>query len=251
MAKHFERDYKQLLERCLIQGELCENRTDVKTYKLFNQSFNIDISENFPIVTAKKVNFKHALTEFMWMMSGDTSLKYLNDNGIKWWDGFAKDGQLGKVYGYQIRKFNGVFDQIEYAKKEILNNSRRAIITLWNPTDLEDQALPCCFTGFNFVRQGDKLNMAMDFRSSDMFLGLPYDIQVGALLLATMAKKTGLKPNLLGINLKDAHIYETHRKQVIEYCKRPNYILPVLTIDKGYELSEYKHGSFIKAELIN
>ncbi len=248
---NFELQYKHLLKSVYNNGFLTANRTGVKTYKLFNQSLNINLKEGFPIVTGKKIFFKKSLGEFKWIYEGKTSLEYLHKHNIFWWDDFAKNNKLGKVYGYQIKKFNGVFNQIEYAIKEIKNNSRRAIITLWNPTDLKDQALPCCYTQFNFVRCNNNLNMVMHFRSSDLFLGLPYDIIVGALFLITVANKCKLSANQLGLNLADAHIYETHNKQVNEYLNSKIYNLPVLQGKyENYNLKEYKHGKFIKAYLV-
>jgi len=251
MKNNFELEYKQLLTNCLLENKLCGNRTNVKTYKLFNKSINIDLADGFPIITGKKIDFDKGLHEFLWIYNGKTDLKYLNENNIKWWDDFAINGKLGKVYGYQVRKYNGNFDQIDYCINEIKNNSRRAIITLWNPSDLDEQALPCCYTQFNFVRINDELNMAMDFRSSDLFLGLPYDIIVGALFLIAIAKECGLKPKMLGINLKDAHIYENHYNQVEKYLNLPIYNLPKIKINKGeYEIENYNCGPFIKAELV-
>jgi thymidylate synthase len=245
----FELEYKQLLMRCLLEGTLVNNRTKVKTYKLFNQSFNIDLEKGFPIVTGKKIFFEKALGEFEWIFNGRTDLEFLHSKNINWWDEFATDGKLGKIYGYQVRTFGGEFDQVDYCIEQIKNNSRRAVISLWNPADLKEQALPCCYTSFNFVRINDKLNMTMDFRSSDLFLGLPYDIIVGALLLIEVARECNLKPSKLGLNLKDAHIYEEHKEAVTEYHKAPIYVLP--TINENKELNNYKSGKLIKAKLIN
>ena len=247
----FEHQYKAMLMRTLIDGELTDNRTGVKTYKTFNNSLNINLKYGFPIITGKKIFFEKALAEFRWIYEGRTDLKYLNDNGITWWNDFAVNNKLGKVYGYQIKKFNGIFDQIDYVIQEIKNNSRRAIITLWNPTDLKQQALPCCYTQFNFVRINDKLNMTVHFRSSDMFLGLPYDIIVGALFLIEIAKECNLEPSMLGLNLADAHIYETHGEQIREYNNLPVYTLPELKGSyEDYSLPDYKSNKYIKADLI-
>tara|TARA_R110000824_G_scaffold48714_3_gene137370 strand:+ start:201 stop:983 length:783 start_codon:yes stop_codon:yes gene_type:complete len=247
----FEQEYKKLLLNTLEKGTLDINRTDVKTFKVFNKQINIDLTDGFPILTGKKIFFDKALSEFKWIFEGKTDLEYLHENKIFWWDEFAVDGKLGKVYGYQIKNFNGLFDQIEYVKNEITNSSRRAIITLWNPSDLKDQALPCCYTQFNFVRIKNELNMTMHFRSSDLFLGLPYDIIVGALFLHTIADDCSLKPVSLGINIADAHIYESHKDQVIEYSNLPIYNLPVLHGDYNtYNIKNYKANKFIKAELV-
>ena len=248
----FEKNYKDLFLKCLNNNETTSNRTGVDTYKLFNETINIDLSLGFPILTSKKIFFNKALAEFKWMFEGRNDLKYLHENNITWWDIFAKDGSLGKVYGYQIKNYNGKIDQINYAIKEINNNSRRAVITLWNPSELHEQSLPCCYTQFNFVRVNNKLNMSMAFRSSDLFLGLPYDIIVGALFLITIAKKCNLKPNLLGLNLADAHIYKSHIDAVKEYCNNDIYNLPKLLGNyKNYLLDNYISEKYIKAALIN
>jgi thymidylate synthase len=251
MNSSFENDYKKLLIDCLRNGELTKNRTAIKTKQLFNQTLNINLQQGFPVVTSKKIFFKKALAEFKWIYEGRTDLQYLHKHKIFWWDDFAKNNNLGKVYGYQVKKFNGIFDQIEYAINEIKNNSRRALITLWNPTDLQDQALPCCYTQFNFMRSNGKLNMAVNFRSSDLFLGLPYDIIVCALFLNTIAKETGLQPNMLGLNLINAHIYENHNEAVNEYLNAVNHKLPILKGNYNeYRLDNYKHEQYIKAELV-
>ena len=138
----------------------------------------------------------------------EVALSHVNDNNVNWWDGFAKNNKLGKIYGYQIRNYNGSFDQIKYVINEINNNSRRALITLWNPSELKEQALPCCYTQLNFVRINNKLNMSINFRSSDLFLGLPYDIIFAALFLHTIANECNLEANILGLNIADAHIYK-------------------------------------------
>tara|TARA_A100001201_G_scaffold32067_1_gene34545 strand:- start:3113 stop:3874 length:762 start_codon:yes stop_codon:yes gene_type:complete len=247
----FELEYKQLLMRCLLDGYLCKNRTSEKAYKLFNQTININLDYGFPIVTGKKIFFKKALAEFKWIYEGRTDLKYLQDNNINWWNDFAINNKLGKIYGYQLRKYNNSFDQVEYVINEIKNNSRRALITLWNPTDLKEQALPCCYTQMNFVRIGDKLNMSINFRSSDLFLGLPYDIIFAALLLKTIANKCNLKEHMLGINLADAHIYECHKDNVIKYYKSIKYGLPKLKGNyENYSLENYKHNKYIKSKLV-
>jgi thymidylate synthase len=167
---------------------------------------------------------------------------------VYWWNEFKmKNNKLGKIYGHQIRNYNNEIDQIKYCIKEINNNSRRAVITLWNPSDLKDQALPCCYTQFNFVRIENKLNMIINFRSSDLFLGLPYDVIVGALFLIKIAGKTNLIANRLAMNLADAHIYETHIPQVDKYINSIIYGLPVF---KKNKLINYKHNKYLKTKLI-
>ena len=246
----FEQTYKNLLLRVLQYGEENKNRTGINTLKLFNQSININLNEGFPIVTGKKIYFKKAIAEFKWIYEGRTDLKYLKDNNINWWNDFAVDGQLGKVYGYQINKYNNSINQINYCINEIKNNTRRAIITLWNPSDLKEQALPCCYTQLNFVRSNNKLNLVMHFRSSDLFLGLPYDMIFGALFLIEISKQCNLIPSQLGLNLADAHIYKNHINQVNLYLESDTYKLPQLKGDyNNYYLDNYKSNKLIKAPL--
>lgn len=242
----FEKDYQKLLIAILREGLLSSNRTGIDTYKLFNQNINIDLQEGFPILTGKKVYFDKGLAEFRWIYEGKTDIKYLNDRNVKWWNGYNQD-DLGKVYGYQVKSFNGVFDQIKYVIKEINNNTRRAVITLWNPCDFNEQVIPCCYTQFNFVKMGDTLNMVMHFRSSDVFLGLPYDIIVGALFLYSVAKETNLKPSMLGLSLADAHIYNNQVNSVEQYLHNEIYELPELLGDyDNYSLTDYTTNKFIK-----
>lgn len=246
----FENDYTNLLKDVLKNGVESENRTGINTTKLFNKSLNIDLTDGFPVVTGKKIFFNKALAEFQWMFNGNTDLKYLQDRGVNWWNDFAHKGSLGKVYGYQIRNYNNSFDQVQYVINEIKSNSRRALINLWNPTDLKDQALPCCFTQMNFVRTNNTLNLAVNFRSSDLFLGLPYDIIVVGLFLVTIAKLCNLNPSVLGINLMDAHIYKNHYNQTAKYIKATKYDLPILEGNyNNYSLKDYKSNKLIKAPL--
>lgn len=246
----FEQTYKDLLLRVLQYGEENKNRTNVNTLKLFNQSINIKLNEGFPILTGKKIYFKKALAEFKWIYEGRTDLKYLQDNNINWWNEFAINGQLGKVYGYQVKNYNNSINQIKYCINEIKNNTRRAIVTLWNPSDLEEQALPCCYTQLNFVRNNNKLNLVMHFRSSDLFLGLPYDIIFGALFLIEISKQCNLIPSQLGLNLADAHIYINHIEQVNLYLESNTYELPQLKGNyNNYYLDNYKSNKLIKAPL--
>lgn len=247
----FEKDYKRLLQNCLRYGELKENRTDSKTISLFNQSMNINLKEGFPIITGKKIFFKKGFYEYRWIREGMHTTNYLNQHDIHWWNQYANDrGDLGKVYGYQLRNFNGEFDQLDYIYREIKSNSRRACITFWNPTELNEMALPPCYTSGTFVRINNKLNFSLKFRSSDLFLGLPYDIIFGALLLHDVAKFCELEVGLLGLQLDDAHIYENHIDAVKKYLKRTIHSLPELN-DKHNDISTYLCGPLIKAELNN
>lgn len=245
----FENDYRQLLEDILNNGSISENRTGIETLKLFNKSMTIDLKDGFPIVTGKLVDFDCGKTEFEWIMKGSTNTDFLNKRGVAWWNQFAdENGDLGKIYGYQMRMFDGVFDQYEYVVNQIRQNSRRAVITFWNPCDLEEQSLPCCYTSFIFVRDNNELNMLMNFRSSDTFLGLPYDIIMGSLMLLNVAKRTGLRARFLGLSLADAHIYANHIEPVKKYLQTKNYALPVYN-DVAERILNYKSGPYIQAKL--
>lgn len=246
----FERDYKRLLNRIINTGGQVKTRTGVPAFKLFNQTLNVNTSMDFPILTGKQIFFNKIVGEFLWMYYGSNDLSKLHEYGITWWDEYAdEDGNLGRMYGYQFRNFNGVHDQIEYAIKEIKNNTRRAVISLWNPSDLEHQALPPCFTELIFSRDRIYLDLAITFRSSDVFLGLPYDIGVMALILDQVAKDVNLQPRMLGLNLVDAHVYKNHTQAAAKYLRRDIFQPPRLAYRKPYELVGYVHGPFIKAKL--
>lgn len=246
----FENDYKRLLSKILEYGTLEPNRTGVDCITLAGEFLQIDMSDNLlPIITGKKVWFEKAYHEFVWFIEGMTTTKYLNDNGIKWWDKFAKpNGDLGKTYGYQLRNYNGYFDQLDYVCNELKRKTRRAHITLWNPSELKETSLPCCYTGFTFVvtGNGSVLNMSMEFRSSDAFLGLPYDILVGALLMRQVARFTEMRMGKFTLVLNNVHIYENHLKQIKKYMNYKTYSLP--KFPNGPDV-DYKSGPYIKAPL--
>lgn len=249
----FELDYKDLIERIVNQGTDTPNRTGVDTVTKFGEQLTIDLREGFPIVTGKKIFFDKAWHEYLWILGGGRTTQYLKKNNIHWWDDFVvneHNGDLGPTYGYQLRSFNGVVDQMPYLYNEIQNNSRRACLTLWNPEQLMDVKIPPCYTFFNFVRIGNQLNMAVTFRSSDVFLGLPYDICVLALLLHKVARFLELKPAKLKLNLDNAHIYQNHTAGILEYLDRPIHRLPLFN-NITNKLNDYISGDFIKAKMNN
>ena len=249
----FEPEYKNLLSKALIYGDIKKNRTGIDTWSLFNESLTIDVTRGFPILTSKEIFFSKGLAEYNWIAQGLTHLTYLHRHGIKWWDEYAdKNGYLGKTYGYQLRSFNGEVDQLATVYNEIRNNTRRAHCTFWNPSELNQTVLPPCYTGMTFRRVGNKLDMALQLRSSDLFLGLPYDIIIGALFLIDTAKFCDLEPSVLGIQITDAHIYDNHYDQVKEYIDRESYNLPTLSANPNERnLIGYKHRPHIYAKLNN
>lgn len=245
----FESDYKKLLKSVLTNGTQVKNRTGVNAITSFGKELTIDLRLGFPIVTGKKIFFDKAYHEYRWIREGCSTIKYLNKHGITWWDSYADQaGSLGKTYGYQLRSFNGEKDQLEFAINEIRNKSRRAHITMWNPSELQETALPCCYTGMTFVRIGDELNLSIDFRSSDIFVGLPYDIIFGALLLTEVAEHCELKPCMLKMNLNNAHLYVNNIIPMKTYLEESMYKLPEYN-SKLNELIGYVYGSYIEAIL--
>jgi len=253
---NYELEYRKLLVSIKRDGSLKENRTGVDTISCFNKSLNINLAEGFPILTAKRMFPNKAYHEYVWMIQGLTTTAYLNRHGIKWWNEFADErGELGKTYGYQIRNFNGEVDQLEYLHREIQNNSRRAHMTLWNPSELAETILPPCYTGFTFMRVDKVLHMSMQLRSSDVFLGLPYDICVAAFMLKSIANFNDLIAGELGVQITDAHVYTNHKDQVDTYLSRsPSNFLPKIhNLDQHgvYSFEDYKPKPLIKATLNN
>lgn len=253
VTNKFENDYKSLLIEILKLGYPQKNRTGIIALTSFGKKISFDFKANptkMPVITGKKIFYNKAYYEFLWMWKGRSDTAYLKEHGIEWWNEYADDsGWVNKSYGHQLRFYNNSFDQIQYALQEIEVGSRRAYITFWNPTDIKDQVLPCCYTGMNFVRIGNVLNMEMSFRSSDVFLGLPYDFIVGALFLRLMSEISALVPGKIVYSLSNAHIYYNHTEQVEEYLKLPIYDLP--TYNQTAYLTDYQHGPLIKAELNN
>jgi thymidylate synthase len=244
----FEQDYRMLLAEVWGTGIEQETRTSMNAKVLFDRNLSIDLRDGFPIVTAKKIFFHKAYHEYIWMRDGMITTEYLNKHGIHWWDKYSdENNSLGRTYGYQLRNYNGDFDQLMFAANEIKMGSRRAHITMWNPSDLGHTPLPCCYTSFTFVRIGDKLNMSMNFRSSDLFLGLPYDICVGALMLIEMAKFCELEPVKLAIKIDNAHIYMNHEKPLMQYLEFEIHRLPTY-LNNGI-IGDYIHGPYIKADM--
>lgn len=252
MINEFESDYKNLVAEILIENEIIENRTGVRTLVDFNKHLTIDTRLGIPILTGRKIFFDKAYHEYRWIRDGLSTTKYLKDNDIHWWDAWAdENGNLGKTYGYQLRNFNGEVDQLEHVHWELKQNSRRAHATFWNPSELNETKLPPCYTGITFMRVGHKLNMSMQLRSSDVMVGLPYDILVAYFFLIEVAEFNDLRPNKLGIQITNAHIYENHLQQANEYLNRPIHRRPSLFKDTEghYFLTNYVHGEHIKMKL--
>lgn len=238
-------EYKALLAGIYHGGKNKDDRTGTGTKSVFGRTIIHDMELGFPILTSKRVSFNAARTELLWMLHGRTDLKYLEDNGVKYWRpdyerSGRTDGTLGPVYGKQWRDFNGV-DQLENLVKDIsINpNSRRLIVSAWNPAEMPDMVLPPCHYGFQVYINNGKMDLIWTQRSVDVFLGLPYDIAIYGLLLEMLAKGAKLKPGRLIGQLGDCHLYNNHLEQAKEYLNRPKRVLPKLQLDDSvYMYSE-------------
>ncbi len=285
------KQYLELLKYILKNGKEKHNRTGVDTISTFGYQTSYDISEYFPLLTTKKVYFKGVVAELLWFIRGDTNIKYLVDNDCNIWNDwpfevyrksleyqnetikefalkikssneFAKKwGNLGPVYGKQWRNFNGV-DQLMNVIKEIKNNpdSRRLIVSSWNPTEVKQMALPPCHSLFQFYVQDGKLSCELYQRSADAFLGVPFNIASYSLLTYIVAAYTGLKPGKFVHTFGDLHIYCNHLDQVHEQLKRTPKKLPKLVIKRlpkniedlqieDFEIIDYNPDPIIKAKV--
>jgi thymidylate synthase len=234
--------YLDLLGRILTEGEKREDRTGTGTISLFGHQMRFDLSAGFPLITTKKLHLRSIIYELLWFLRGDTNVRYLQENNVTIWDEWAdKAGELGPVYGKQWRSFPGkngeTIDQISWVIEEIKRNpnSRRLIVSAWNPADLSEMALPPCHLLFQFYVQNGKLSCQLYQRSADSFLGVPFNIASYALLTHMVAHVTGLQAGEFIHTLGDAHIYLNHVDQVKEQLTRTPYPLPKLQLNKSVD----------------
>lgn len=282
------KQYLDLLKFVKDNGVLKNNRTGVNTISYFGTQTRYDLNNGFPLLTTKTVNFKAIVHELLWFISGNTNIKYLVDNGVNIWnewpyenykksssyknetqqefiekiktdENFAKEfGNLGPVYGKQWRDFNGV-DQLKNIIEEIkINpNSRRLIISAWNPNDVKSMLLPPCHSLFQFYVLNNKLYCQLYQRSADLFLGVPFNIASYSLLTIMIANECGLAVGEFVHSIGDCHIYENHLDQVNIQLSRTPKKLPKLKIKnkksifdykfEDFELEDYNPDPFIKA----
>lgn len=272
MQTNIENEYKGLISEILNRGLSKADRTGTGTKSVFGRTIRHDMSEGFPILTGKRISFNAARTELLWILNGRTDLKYLEDNGVKYWrPDYERSGRtdetLGPVYGKQWRDFNG-FDQLEVLLQTIKHNpqSRRMVVSAWAPHEMKDMALPPCHYAFQVYINNGVMDLMWQQRSADVFLGLPYDIAMYGLLLEMLAKGAGLKAGQLIGQLGDCHLYNNHLEQAKEYRDRPRRAMPQLELDKGMfvtrdcqtvyipekdqiKLNNYNPYAAIKAEL--
>ena len=242
-----EKGYLNLLKDTIENGIKKETRNGY-TYSTFGAllRFNLENDIFFPLITTKKIFFKGVIEELLWMLKGSVSSKDLEEKGVNIWKGNSsreyldsvglqhyEEGYLGPIYGYQWRNFNGIIDQIKYLLSELsLKNSRRALISAWNPCQLKEQALPPCHLIYNFYKNDDNtLSCMMYMRSSDLFLGLPFNIASTAAFATIIATVMGMKVKDICISICDCHIYEEHIPQVEEQLIRKCFKFPNLTIN--------------------
>ncbi len=232
------KQYLDLLDHVMKNGEKKEDRTGTGTLSVFGYQMRFNLEEGFPLLTTKKLHLRSIVHELLWFLQGNTNVKYLNDNGVKIWNEWADEqGNLGPIYGYQWRSWPAPdgrhIDQITRVIESIRKNpdSRRHIVSAWNVSSLGEMALPPCHILFQFYVANGKLSCQLYQRSADIFLGVPFNIASYSLLLMMMARETGLQPHEFIHTLGDAHIYLNHLDQVRLQLSRKPYPLPQMTLN--------------------
>ena len=261
------RQYLELMEHVLADGVEKGDRTGTGTISVFGHQLRFDLGAGFPLVTTKKLHLKSIVHELLWFLAGDTNVKYLNDHGVRIWDEWADErGDLGPVYGQQWRSWptqdGKSIDQIAKLIETIRRNpdSRRLIVTAWNPADVDRMALPPCHCLFQFYVAKGRLSCQLYQRSADVFLGVPFNIASYALLTTMVAQVTGLQPGEFIHTFGDAHLYLNHLEQARLQLSRPPRRLPTMRLDpavkdifafryQDFLLEGYEPHPHIKAEV--
>lgn len=261
------KQYLDLMRHVRDNGTKKEDRTGTGTVSVFGHQMRFNLSDGFPMVTTKKCHLKSIIHELLWFLSGDTNIKYLQDNGVRIWNEWAdEEGNLGPVYGYQWRNWpsanGGHIDQITQIIDQIKNNpdSRRIIVSAWNVGEIENMALPPCHMMFQFYVADGKLSCQLYQRSADIFLGVPFNISSYALLTMMVAQVCDLEPGDFVHTLGDAHLYSNHLEQVEEQLGRKPFQSPVMKINpevksifdfkfEDFELVGYEAHPHIKAQV--
>ena len=232
------RAYHDLLRRILADGIRKDDRTGTGTLSVFGHQMRFDLSEGFPLVTTKRLHLKSIVHELIWFLAGDTNVRYLQDHGVTIWDEWADaNGDLGPVYGRQWRSWAApdgrTIDQMAWLVDEIRRNpdSRRLVVSAWNPADLDRMALAPCHCLFQFYVAEGRLSCQLYQRSADVFLGVPFNIASYALLTHMVAQVTDLKPGEFVHTFGDAHLYLNHLEQAQEQLMRSPRALPRLQLN--------------------
>jgi thymidylate synthase len=246
------RQYLDLMEHILADGAEKRDRTGTGTRSVFGHQMRFDLAKGFPLLTTKKLHVKSIVYELLWFLAGDTNIKYLNDHGVTIWDEWADDhGDLGPVYGRQWRSWptpdGGAIDQISNVVAAIRRNpdSRRLVVTAWNPAEVDRMALPPCHCLFQFYVANDRLSCQLYQRSADVFLGVPFNVASYAMLTMMVAQVTGLAPGEFIHVLGDAHLYLDHLDQARQQIARPPRRLPALHLNPAVtDLFAFRYEDF-------
>lgn len=259
--------YLSLLNRILTEGHQKGDRTGTGTLSVFGHQMRYDLQDGFPLLTTKKLHLKSIIYELLWFLRGDTNVRWLQDHGVRIWNEWAdENGDLGPVYGHQWRSWpdyrGGTIDQIAQVEEMIKRNpnSRRMLVTAWNPAEVEDMALPPCHCLFQFYVADGRLSLQLYQRSVDTFLGVPFNIASYALLLQMMAQVTGLQPGEFVHTTGDTHLYLNHLEQARLQLSRTPRPLPTMRINpdvksifdfryEDFELENYDPWPHIAAEV--
>lgn len=261
------KQYLELLSTVMETGVERSDRTGTGTKSLFGYQMRFNLDDGFPVLTTKKLHLKSIIHELLWFLKGETNISYLKQHGVSIWDEWAdENGDLGPVYGSQWRSWpsreGGKIDQIANLIHSLKNNpdSRRHIVSAWNPAEVDNMALPPCHCLFQFYVAEGRLSCQLYQRSADIFLGVPFNIASYALLTMMVAQVTGLKPGDFVHTIGDAHLYLNHMEQAKEQLSRDPLALPKMEINpevddifdfsfEDFRLKDYKAAPSIKAPI--
>ena len=244
--------YLNLLNRILTEGTQKGDRTRTGTLSIFGHQMRFDLRDGFPLLTTKKLHLKSIIYELLWFLRGDTNVHYLQEHGVRIWNEWAdENGELGPVYGHQWRSWpdykGGTIDQIKNVVDMIKHNpdSRRMLVTAWNPAEVEDMALPPCHCLFQFYVADGRLSLQLYQRSADSFLGVPFNIASYALLLQMIAQVTGLEAGEFIHTTGDTHLYLNHLEQAKLQLTREPRPLPKMKINPDVkDIFDFKYEDF-------
>jgi thymidylate synthase len=244
--------YLEMMRHVLESGVRKSDRTGTGTISVFGYQMRVSLEDSFPLLTTKKLHLKSIVYELLWMLRGETNVQYLNEHGVTIWDEWADEqGDLGPVYGSQWRSWRGedgrVVDQISRVVEQIKNkpDSRRHMVSAWNPSEVDRMALPPCHTLFQFYVADGRLSCQLYQRSADIFLGVPFNIASYALLTTMMAQATDLQPGEFVHTFGDAHIYLNHLEQVNLQLSREPHPLPKMELNTNVKsIFEFDYSDF-------
>ena len=246
------KQYLDLLNRILTEGHKKTDRTGTGTRSVFGNQMRFNLEDGFPLLTTKKLHLKSIIYELLWFLRGDTNVHWLQEHGVRIWNEWAdENGELGPVYGHQWRSWpdynGGTIDQIQNVIDLIKHHpdSRRMVVSAWNPAEIEQMALPPCHCLFQFYVADGRLSLQLYQRSADSFLGVPFNIASYALLLMMMAQVTGLKPGDFVHTTGDTHLYPNHLEQAHLQLTRTPRKLPTMKINPDVKnLFDFKYEDF-------